>query len=127
MNVELQLKDIEKAEKVFHGQIDYENTLEAEIQEVAKFTAKVLSTKPICQFTIQNRNFLIIPSFYKKRNIRCIQLVAREIVKVDLSTAKVLRANLEIDDRCTVEENLICGIRALLGHITGLIKPEKLD
>lgn len=122
------LKMIEKAEKALHKQIDSEISLEEEIQEVASYTARLLENKPMALFSIQGRDFAIVAATYTNDiGQSCIQLVAREKLKIEISTPTVIKADLVIDTNYTKEENLVAGIKAILGHVTGYIKPEVLD
>ena len=128
MTKKVDLKAIEKAEKALHKQIDKEVSLEKEIHEVARHTAKALENKPMAPFSIQGREFIIIAGIHTNDiGEKCIQLVAREKLKVEVSTPTVIRADLVIDNRYSKEENLVAGIKAILGHVTGYIKPEVLD
>lgn len=127
MNLQKELKHIEEAEKALHKKIDDEVTLEKEIDEVAKFTAKQLANKPMVPFSIQGEDYFIIAAVQNLGNVMKIELVARKVDKLVTPNSKVIRANLEVDPEYTKEENLIAGIKAILGHITGCIKPEVLD
>lgn len=127
MDLQKELKHIEEAEKALHKKIDDEVTLEKEIDEVAKFTAKQLANKPMVPFSIQGEDYFIIAAVQNLGNVMKIELVARKVDKLVTPNSKVIRANLEVDPEYTKEENLIAGIKAILGHITGCIKPEVLD
>lgn len=127
MDLQKELKHIEEAEKALHKKIDDEVTLEKEIDEVAKFTAKQLANKPMVPFSIQGEDYFIIAAVQNLGNVMKIELVARKVDKIVTPNSKVIRANLEVDPEYTKEENLIAGIKAILGHITGCIKPEVLD
>ena len=124
MNIDKEIKKIEETEKAFLKQIDDENILEKEIDDIAKYTAEKLSKEMAASFTIQNRTFIVIASTYNDH--KNIQLVAREKTKIDTPNAKIIRADLEMDLSYTKQENLIVGIKALLGHITGYLKPEAI-
>lgn len=128
MSKVVDLKAIEKAEKALHKKIDAEVSLEKEIHEVARYTAKALENKPMAPFSIQGRDFILVAAIYSNDiGEKCIQLVAREKLKVEVSTPTVIKADLVIDNRYSKEENLVAGIKAILGHVTGYIKPEVLD
>lgn len=127
MDLQKELKHLEEAEKALHKKIDDEVTLEKEIDEVAKFTAKQLANKPMVPFSIQGEDYFIIAAVQNLGNVMKIELVARKVDKIVTPNSKVIRANLEVDPEYTKEENLIAGIKAILGHITGCIKPEVLD
>lgn len=127
MDYSKELKHIEKAEKALHKKIDDEVALEEEIDEIAKFTAKQLANKPMVPFSIKEEDYFIIAATQNLGNIIKIELVARKVDKIATPNSKIIRANLEVDPEYTKEENLIAGIKAILGHITGCIKPEALD
>lgn len=128
MNIKKELKRIEEAEKALRKQIDDEINLEQEIQEVSKHTAKLLSNNPMAPFSIQGRDFIVVAAVHtNEQNEQCIQLAAREKLRIDIATPTVIKADLVIDTNYTKEENLIGGLKALLGHITGHLKPEVLD
>lgn len=127
MNLSQELKHLEKAEKALHKKIDAEVALEEEIDEIAKFTAKQLTNKPMVPFSINGDDYFIIAATQNLGNVMKIELVARKVDKIATPSTKLLRANLEVDPEYTKEENLIAGIKAILGHITGCIKPEVLD
>lgn len=128
MNIKKELEKIDKAEKALRKQIDDEVNLEQEIQEVSKYTAKILNGSPMAPFSIQGRNFMVVAAVYSnEQNEQCIQLVAREKLNIEISTPTVIKADLVIDTNYTREENLVGGLKALLGHITGHIKPEAMD
>ena len=127
MDLQKELKHLEEAEKALHKKIDSEVALEEEIDEVAKFTAQQLANKPMVPFSIQGEDYFIIAATQHLGNVMKIELVARKVDKLVTPNSKVIRANLEVDPEYTKEENLIAGIKAILGHITGCIKPEVLD
>lgn len=127
MNMNEELKKINEAEKALHKQIDDEVALEEEIQEVALYTAKALENNPMAPFTIQNRDFILVAATHAgNKGEKKIQLVAREKLAIMTPDAKIIKADLTIDTNYTKEENLTAGIKAILGHITGCIKPEVL-
>lgn len=122
------LKRMDEDEKALRKKIDDEIKLDEEIDEISETTARLLESNMMTTFSIQERDFVVIATTYRNQlNAPCIQIVAREKTKIDLSQARVLRADLEIDMNYTRKENLVSGIKALLGHITGRIKPEVLD
>lgn len=128
MNIQEELKKFDEAEKALTKQIDDEVALEEEIQEVALYTAKTLANNPMAPFTIQNRDFIVVAATHTgAKGEPMIQLVAREKLAILTPDAKIIKADLTIDTNYTKEENLIAGIKAILGHITGCIKPEVLD
>lgn len=128
MNLKAELDHLDKAEKALIKKIDDEVALEEEIQEVSTFTAKCMLSKPIVPMSIQGRDFLVVSQQYKNEsNELCINIVAREKTLIDIGNAKVIKADLVIDTNYTIEENLCVGVKALLGHITGLIKPEVME
>lgn len=128
MNLKAELKKIDDAEKALHKQINNEVALEQEIQEVAKYTAKCLAVTPMCSMSIQGRNFIaVVRSYSNERNEKCFQVAAREKTLIETPTATVLKADLVVDKEYTMKENLEACIKALLGHITGYIRPEALD
>lgn len=127
MSLEQELKNIEKAEKNLHKLIDDEVALEEEIKEVSEIVATQLSNKPMAAMYIQNREFIVMATTYQKANNKSMQIVAREKSLIETSKAKIIKADFVIDTNYTKRENLVTGIRALLGHITGLIKPENLS
>nr|DAV25169.1 MAG TPA: hypothetical protein [Caudoviricetes sp.] len=128
MNINEELKKFDEAEKALTKQIDDEVALEEEIQEVALYTAKALANSPMVPFTIQNRDFIVVAATHKgPKGEPMIQLVAREKLAIVTPEAKIIKADLIIDTNFTKEENLIAGIKAILGHITGCIKPEVLE
>ena len=115
-------------EQKLHKQIDDEVKREEEIDEIAQYTARQLAVNPMVPFSIDNRDFLLVAAMYNDNvGNRCIQLVAREKTAILTPNAKIIKANMELDINYTKEENLVVGIKALLGHITGCIKPEVLD
>lgn len=125
MNIEAELKAIEKAEKAMHKAIDDETNLEKEIISVAEIVANNLENNPFANMEIQNRSFLVLATLYNNpKGERCISLVAREKSKIVTPQSTVIKADLLLDEEYSKRENLVCGIKALLGHITGLIKPE---
>lgn len=126
MNISRELKHLEEAEKALHQKIDSEVSLEEEIDEISKFTAKQLTNKPMVPFSIQEEDYFIIAATQNLGNSIKIELVARKVSKLVTANSRIIRANLEVDPRYTKEENLIAGIKAILGHITGHIKPEVL-
>lgn len=122
------LKEIMEMEQKLHKQIDDEVKREEEINEIAIYTAKKLQYAPMVPFSIDGRDFvLVVANYNNARGMRCMQLVAREKTIIETPTAKIIKADLEIDTNYTLEENLVVGIKALLGHITGCIKPEVLE
>lgn len=128
MNIEKELKKFDEAEKALTKQIDDEIALEEEIQEVAAYTAKALENKPMVPFSIQGRDFIVVAAMHDgPKGERMIQLVAREKLAIISPQAKIIKADLVIDTNYTKEENLVAGIKAILGHITGHIKPEVLE
>ena len=128
MSLEQELNKIKEAEKEWNKIINNEVILEREIEDVARITANILENKPFAPFEIDKREFIVIATTYNnEKNNKCIQLVAREKTKIETSTAKIIKADFELDTNYSKKENLITGIKALLGHITGLIKPETLD
>ena len=125
MNINAELKKAQEIEKVLHKKIDSEVDLEREIDEVAKYTAKALEKRPIAAFTIQKRDFIVIATMKEgPKTGSVIELVAREKPKIITPNEKIYRANLTIDTDYSKEENLTVGIKAILGHVTGHIKPE---
>lgn len=128
MNLKKELEKFDLAEKALHKQIDDEVALENEIQEVAKYTARQLSSKPMAFMSIQKRDFVVLAvNQFDAQGRRCIQVVAREKTLIDTINATIIKADLVVDTNYTMEENLLACIKALLGHITGHIKPEALE
>ena len=128
MSLEQELNKFKEAEKAWNKVIDSEVSLEKEIEDIAKITANILENKPFAPFEVDGREFIVIATTYNnEKNNKCIQLVTREKTKIQTSTAKIIRADFELDTNYSKKENLITGIKALLGHITGVIKPETLD
>ena len=128
MSLEQELNKFKEAEKAWNKVIDSEVSLEKEIEDIAKITANILENKPFAPFEIDEREFIVIATTYNnEKNNKCIQLVTREKTKIQTSTAKIIRGDFELDTNYSKRENLITGIKALLGHITGVIKPETLD
>lgn len=128
MNINSELKRLQLAEKALHKKIDDEVALEQEIQEVSLYTARALENRPMVPFSIQGRNFILVAAVSSSpKGKKMIQLVAREKLAVITPDATIIRADLTIDTNYTKEENLAAGIKAILGHITGCIKPEALD
>lgn len=120
------LSDIKKAEAELHKQIDDEVKIDEEIEEVAKVTARALESKPMAHMQIENRDFLVVAALTGTVP-RILTVVAREKTRIATPTSKVIKANVELDMRYTKQENLEGAIKAILGHITGRIKPEVLD
>ena len=127
-DIDNKLKEITEIEQILHKKIDDDVKQEEEIDEIAKYTAQQLSLNPMVPFSINGRDFLVVAAMYNNSaGERCIQLVAREKNTILTPNAKVIKANMVLDTNYTKEENLIVGIKALLGHITGCIKPEVLE
>lgn len=127
MSIEQELKKIITAEEEWHKAINNEIALENEIKEVSEIVANTLKNKPMALMCIQNRTFVVIAATYHNNQMsKCIQLVAREKTEIVTAKSNIIKANLVVDTNYTMKENLTCGIKALLGHITGLIKPEVL-
>lgn len=126
MSLEQDLKNIETAEKNLHKLIDDEVSLEEEIKEVSNVVATQLENKPMALMCIQNREFIVMATTYNNLNRKSMQIVAREKQIIETSKSKILKADFVIDENYTKRENLVTGIKALLGHMTGLIKPESL-
>lgn len=128
MSIKSDIEKIKLAEDRLHKQIDDEINLSTEITEVSNFTAKRLTAKQLAPMSIQGRDFLTsVGTYVNDKNKTCIQVVAREKTAIDIGQAKIYRAEVEIDTQYTMEENLVSCIKAMLGHITGLLKPEVLD
>lgn len=122
------LKKIEAEEKRINKSIDDEVSLDKEIDEVANITASSLEKSPMVVMSIQSRDFVVVNKVYKnEKNKNCIQIAAREKTAIDVATPKILKADFGMDIKYSLKENLAVGIKALLGHITGRIKPETLD
>lgn len=125
MNADLTL--INKIEENLHKKIDDQVKLEEEIEEVAKYTAQKLINSPMTAMTIQNRDFILVMTEHRTNEDRLIQIAAREKNAILTPMATVIKADFVIDTNYSKEENIIAGVKAILGHITGHIKPETLD
>ena len=125
MNADLKL--INTIEENLHKKIDDQVKLEEEIEEVAKYTAHNLVNNHMTAMTIQNRDFILVMTEHKNNEDRLIQIAAREKNAILTPMATVIKADFIIDTNYSKEENLIAGVKAILGHITGYIKPETLD
>lgn len=118
-------KAIKKAQKALHKQIDTEVSIEKEIHQVADYTTKQLLKGPFTPFQIQGRTFIVVMST-TETPVKTIMLSAREKLVVETGNDVVIKAKAEIDMEYSFEENISCCVKALLGHITGYIKPEQL-
>lgn len=125
MNADLTL--INKIEENLHKKIDDQVKLEEEIEEVAKYTAHNLINNHMTAMTIQNRDFVLVMTEHRTNEDRAIQIAAREKNAILTPMATIIKADFVIDTNYSKEENLIAGVKAILGHITGHIKPETLD
>lgn len=125
MNADLKL--INTIEENLHKKIDDQVKLEEEIEEVAKYTAHNLINNPMTAMTIQNRDFILVMTEHRTNEDRLIQIAAREKNAILTPMATIIKADFVIDTNYSKEENLIAGVKAILGHITGYIKPETLD
>lgn len=128
MSEKQDLKKIEEAEKEWINSIDKDINKENEIEEISKYTADILENNLFAFFEIDNRKFIVVPRiYYNNKNQKSIQLVAREKTHIATPDNKIIKADFVIDKNYTNKENLVTGLKALLGHITGIIKPETLD
>lgn len=118
----------DEIEKNLNKKIDDEINLENEIKEVANHAANQLSSKPIATMEIQGARYLLAMKQYTNVHGKpCVNIASRKIVDIVTQSATVTNANAELDMQYTLQENIVTIIKGLLGHYTGLIKPEELD